>query len=142
VGLEGCGTDEPGQQGEAGDPPDPPATLNPMSPDLIAVEAMESLDRLIVESAVHPLVIFKHSRSCGVSAEALDQLREHLSIASPGTRYAIITVQTHRDLSNAVSARLGIRHETPQAILIRHGRAVWTASHWRVNAAALQRAVG
>jgi bacillithiol system protein YtxJ len=113
-----------------------------MSPDLIPVEAMESLDRLIRESTVHPLVIFKHSRSCGVSAEALDELREHVRGASSGTRYAMITVQTHRDLSNAVSARLGIRHETPQAILIRDGRAVWTASHWRVNATELQRAVG
>jgi bacillithiol system protein YtxJ len=50
-------------------------------------------------------------------------------------------VQTHRDVSNAVAARLGVRHETPQAILVRGGKAIWSASHFRVNAASLDKAL-
>jgi len=50
-------------------------------------------------------------------------------------------VQTHRDVSNAVSARLGVRHETPQALLVRGGQVVWSASHFRVNAEELGKAV-
>jgi bacillithiol system protein YtxJ len=53
----------------------------------------------------------------------------------------MVTVQTHRDVSNAVSARLGVRHETPQALLVRDGRVVWAASHFRVTADAVQRAL-
>jgi bacillithiol system protein YtxJ len=92
------------------------------------------------------LLVFKHSFSCGTSAEALDELVEHLnddlvSSGGPDTRYAIVTVQTHREVSNAVAARLGVRHETPQALLIRNGRVVWAASHFRVTAEAVKKAL-
>jgi thioredoxin 1 len=53
----------------------------------------------------------------------------------------MVTVQTHRAISNAVALRLGVRHETPQALLIRDGRVVWSASHFRVTAAAVEDAI-
>jgi bacillithiol system protein YtxJ len=59
----------------------------------------------------------------------------------PDPLYAIVTVQTHRAISNAVSAKLGVRHETPQALLIRDGRVIWSASHFRVTAEAMKKAL-
>ena len=112
-----------------------------MHPNLTPVQRLDELEQLIAESEKRPLLLFKHSYSCGISAEALDELVEHLSAPTPDVRYAIVTVQTHRDISNAVAARLGIRHETPQAILVRGGKAIWTASHFRVNAASLNEAL-
>jgi bacillithiol system protein YtxJ len=113
-----------------------------MPPDLKALRHLSDLDRLLDDSARRPVLLFKHSYSCGTSAEALDQLLEHLEVARhPETDYAVVTVQTHRDVSNAVSARLGVRHETPQALLIRDGRVVWSASHFRVTADAMAKAI-
>jgi bacillithiol system protein YtxJ len=113
-----------------------------MRSDLKALRQMSDLDRLLDESAHRPVLLFKHSYSCGTSAEALDQLIEHLDEARrPDADYAVVTVQTHRDVSNAVSARLGVRHETPQALLIRDGRVVWSASHFRVTADAVSKAI-
>ena len=37
--------------------------------------------------------------------------------------------------------KLGVRHETPQALLIRDGRVVWSASHFRVTADAVVDAI-
>jgi bacillithiol system protein YtxJ len=108
---------------------------------LTMLDSLDRLEELLAESADRPLLLFKHSTRCGVSAEAMDELQVHLESAGPSVRYAVLTVQTHRALSDAVSARLGIRHETPQVILIRDSRAVWSASHFRVNAAALDRAI-
>ncbi len=115
-------------------------------PDLIHVDTLNALDRLLTESHVRPLLLFKHSYTCGISAEALDELVDHLNadvVAAGMTepQYAMVTVQTHRDVSNAVSARLGVRHETPQALLVRDGRVVWSASHFRVTADAMQQAL-
>jgi len=117
-----------------------------MHPDLTQLQHIEQLDHLLSESHTRPLLLFKHSFSCGVSAEALDELIDHLNadivaagVADP--RYAIVTVQTHRDVSNAVSTKLGVRHETPQALLIRDGRVIWSASHFRVTAEAMKRAL-
>ena len=117
-----------------------------MHPDLTQLQHIEQLDLLLSESHTRPLLLFKHSFSCGVSAEALDELIDHLNadiVAAgvPDPRYAIVTVQTHRDVSNAVSTKLGVRHETPQALLIRDGRVIWSASHFRVTAEAMKKAL-
>ena len=53
----------------------------------------------------------------------------------------MITVQTHRPVSDAAAQRLGLRHETPQAILLRDGKAVWNASHFRITATKLTEAL-
>ena len=110
-----------------------------MHPDLTPLHGIEQLDRVLAESGDRPLLLFKHSYSCGVSAEALDELLAHLADGARGASYAMVTVQTHREVSNAIAKRLGVRHETPQALLVRNGEVVWTASHFRVNAAELEK---
>ena len=112
-----------------------------MHPDLTHLEHVEELDRLLSESHTRPLLVFKHSYTCGISAEALDELITHLGEENATVQYAMVTVQTHREVSNAVSTKLGIRHETPQALLVRHGRVIWSASHFRVNADSLSKAL-
>jgi bacillithiol system protein YtxJ len=110
-------------------------------PDLTQLQRIDQLDGILAESTERPVLLFKHSYSCGTSAEALDELLAHLSDGADGAHYAMVTVQTHRDVSNAVAARLGVRHETPQALLVRDGRVVWSASHFRVTADAVARAI-
>ena len=112
-----------------------------MHPNLTTLSAVAQLEQLLAASSDKPVLLFKHSYSCGVSAEALDELIAHLEQAAADVTYAMVTVQTHRDVSNAVAKQLGIRHETPQALLIRDGRVVWSASHFRVNAASLDKAL-
>lgn len=101
----------------------------------------DMLEAAIAESLHRPVLLFKHSRTCGVSCEALDELHAHLAEARAGAAYKVITVQSHRGLSDRAAARLGVRHETPQAILLRGGKPVWNASHFRITAAALSRAL-
>lgn len=121
-----------------------------MHPDLTSLEHVDELHRLIDESQSRPVLLFKHSHSCGASLEALDELVAYLNDRGPERsaprdsrrpQYAMVTVQTHRAISNAVAQRLGVRHETPQALLIRDGRVVWSASHFRVTAAAVEDAI-
>ncbi len=91
------------------------------------------LEAAIAESCERPVLLFKHSRTCGISCEALDELRAHVEDGVLRAAYKMITVQSHRSLAAEVAARLGVRHETPQAILLRDGRAVWNASHFRIT---------
>ena len=102
---------------------------------------MDELDRALASSDERPLLLFKHSFTCGISAEALDELVAHLNTRQIDASYAMVTVQTHREVSNAVARKLGVRHETPQALLIREGRVVWSASHFRVTAKAVDAAL-
>jgi bacillithiol system protein YtxJ len=103
---------------------------------------VQSLDAAIAESRERPVLLFKHSRYCGVSCEALDELTSHIEARHTGdVVYKMITVQTHRPVSDAVAQRLGLRHETPQAILLRDGQVVWNASHFRITATQLNDAI-
>jgi len=103
---------------------------------------VESLDAAIAESRERPVLLFKHSRHCGTSLEALDELQTHIETVRPGSAaYKMITVQTHRPVCEAVSNRFGIRHETPQAILLRDGKVIWNASHFRITATQLNDAL-
>lgn len=102
---------------------------------------IDELEAAIAESLHRPVLVFKHSRTCGVSCEALDELHAHVERSDIRVAYKLITVQSHRRLSDEAAARLGIRHETPQAILLRDGRPVWNASHFRITATNLDSAI-
>src|SRR3954466_6883192 len=109
---------------------------------LMPLVDVPSVEAAIAESRERPVLLFKHSRYCGVSCEALDELQSHIDAqATPTAAYKMVTVQTHRPVSDAVALRLGIRHETPQAILLRNGKAVWNASHFRITARQLDQIV-
>jgi monothiol bacilliredoxin len=119
-----------------------------MHPDLTPLEHLDELHRLLAESESRPVLLFKHSYTCGVSMEALEEIVAHLNERGPSgaaaprpPQYAMVTVQTHRAVSNAIAQKLGIRHETPQALLVKDGRVVWSASHFRVTAAAVEDAL-
>ena len=106
---------------------------------LTHLSTLAELEAAIAESCERPVLLFKHSRTCGISCEALDELQAHVD-RTPGTAaYKLITVQSHPGLSDAAAARFGIRHETPQAILLRDGRPVWNASHFRITASNLDK---
>lgn len=112
-----------------------------MERDLTRIDGLAELERALAESHDRPLLIFKHSRTCGVSAEALEELQSHIQDEALGVQYALVTVQTHREVSNAIASQLGVRHETPQAILVRSGQVIWSASHFRVTASELRKAL-
>jgi bacillithiol system protein YtxJ len=100
---------------------------------------LDMLEAAIAESRERPVLLFKHSRTCGISCEALDELRAHLERGRTCATYKLITVQIHRRVSDEAAARLGVRHETPQAILLRDGKPIWNASHFRITADELER---
>jgi bacillithiol system protein YtxJ len=108
-------------------------------PNLKLLPDTAALEAAIAESRERPVLIFKHSRTCGVSCEAYDELHAHLADATVEASYNVITVQSHRGVSDEAAARLGIRHETPQVILLRDGVPVWNASHFRITADELTR---
>lgn len=91
------------------------------------LDSIEKLDDLFARSHNAPVLIFKHSSSCGVSAGIQRQMKEL------DAEINIVVVQTARDISNEIAERTGIRHETPQAIILRNGEAVHYASHYSIN---------
>lgn len=85
-------------------------------------------------------VIYKHSSACSISAIVRERAWESFLAAQPDVPVYEVLVIEHRDASHRVAERLDVRHESPQAIVVRNGRAIWDASHLRITAEALARA--
>jgi bacillithiol system protein YtxJ len=108
-----------------------------MSQTLKELKSVEDLNRALDESSAHPVLLFKHSTTCPISARAYREVQAHLEEAGSQVSYHLITVQTARSVSNEAAARLGVEHHSPQAILVRDGREVWNASHFDITASSL-----
>jgi len=54
---------------------------------------------------------------------------------------AWVRVIEERPVSLAFAERVGCRHASPQAVLVKDGRAVWSDSHWNITVEALTKAV-
>jgi len=101
--------------------------------------SLDDLDDMLAASATAAVVLLKHSAACPVSAIArghFDRLSEDDEVQP-----FLVVVQRARDVSNAVADKLAVRHETPQAIVIRDGKAVYVANHYRVSADDLKKHV-
>ena len=95
----------------------------------------KALDQLLKDSDNEPVVLFKHSSTCPISAAAYQEMsRLEKSVA-------LIVVQRARDVSLEIATRTGVEHQSPQAIILRNGKAVWSASHWRITSAAVEQAL-
>jgi len=98
------------------------------------------LEQLLDRSKTDPVLIFKHSTQCAISTQAYEEFTDFAK-GVPGLICGAVLVIENRKLSNAIAERFGIRHESPQALLIKDGRVLWHASHWSISSDSLSEAV-
>lgn len=87
-----------------------------------------------------PRLIFKHSPTCGIS----DMANTEVSLfadAHPDMPVLLVDVLAQRALSRQMAVELDVVHESPQVILVADGVPLWNASHRRVTAQAIERAI-
>ena len=114
---------------------DEPGTTRLMASHFVKITDTRSLDEIAARSKEQPVVLFKHSLTCPISAAAYDEMS-----AFDG-EVNLIEVQRNRELSREIENRLGVVHESPQIIVLWRGQVVWNASHFRITAAAVAQAL-
>lgn len=89
------------------------------------------LNECIQQSNEKAIVIFKHSTACPISAVA--KSRFELAHQNGDTEdqivFVLLDLLAHRALSNKIAADFGVHHESPQLLLIHHGKCLYHASH-------------
>ncbi|MBS2970050.1 bacillithiol system redox-active protein YtxJ [Metabacillus sp. KIGAM252] len=81
----------------------------------------------------------KHSLTCPISKEAFRQFSQYDS-SQDELKTFYLHVQESRELSAYIADKLGVKHESPQALLIDNGSVIWNASHWNITADSLGKA--
>lgn len=82
----------------------------------------------MVRSQERSQLIYKHSASCGISSMVLKMFNASLD-PQWGCDLYFLTIQANRALSHEVEAKFGIRHESPQLLIVKKGEIAFHASH-------------
>lgn len=105
------------------------------------IDTPTALDAAFDASHHQPVLLFKHSLICPISTAAWLRFENYARLHPSDARYLLVEIQNARPLSNEIAARTGVRHESPQALLLRGGTVVWHASHGGITEAALDQAL-
>ena len=97
------------------------------------LENSTALETLWDRSHHRPTFLLKHSLICGTSFAALEQYQAFAAEVGDSAVFAILEIQPHRDLSRQVAKRSGVRHQSPQVLLVNKGEVSWSASHWSIE---------
>ena len=113
-----------------------------MSERVVNLTTSKELDQAVAQSFDRPVLIYKHSSMCSVSSGAhqvIHQLADTENL--PGNLFFTqVGVIENRDVSDEVESRFGIRHESPQVLLLTDGQVTWNTSHFNITAEAIKAA--
>src|SRR3569833_1614360 len=106
-----------------------------MEANFSPVSDAAALEELFARSHEEPVLLFKHSNACPISARAYSQM------TAVKTPVSIVVVQKSRDISREVEQQTDVRHETPQAHDHRNGHDDRNASHFDITSDVVDQAV-
>lgn len=98
----------------------------------------DDLQSALQQSDEEPVVFYKHSSTCPISAQAQSEMKS--LVGADGPPIYQVVVQEARDVSDRIAEHFSIRHETPQAIVVHDGEPLFNASHGDVTAAKVRQA--
>ncbi len=102
--------------------------------------SLQQFDEILQTSQQRPILLFKHSTACSASSRSWRNFQRFAeSEARP--EYWRVRVLENRALSLHVARQTHVQHESPQVLLLHHGKVVWHDSHEGITAAALRQAV-
>lgn len=102
---------------------------------------MDQLDKAIEESYNEPVVLFKHSVTCGISAAAKHRLEKEFDQIDSLVHFYYLDLLKYRPISNEIAKRLNVIHQSPQTIVLKDGKVIHSASHSAIHASKIAGAI-
>jgi bacillithiol system protein YtxJ len=94
----------------------------------------EQLTDIVRESHEQPVLIFKHSTSCSISAAAKSKIeRQWADAGLENAKIYYLDLLRYRPISAHIAEQFGVRHESPQLLLIQAGECRYDASHMGIR---------
>ena len=103
----------------------------------IQLTNLAQLNELAETSLDKAVILFKHSTRCSVSRMALKQFENEFNCEPHLLDAYFLDLIAYRDISNEITTRFAVVHQSPQLLLIKNRIAVYTVSHSDIDAAAL-----
>lgn len=94
---------------------------------------VDQLDSIVQESNSQPVLVFKHSTRCSISATALNRIERSWDEKAENISAYYLDLISYRDISNTIASKFGVIHQSPQAILLKDGKVVYDGSHFDIS---------
>lgn len=108
----------------------------------IPLDRAEQLQHIAQRSNQIPCIIFKHSTSCSISSLARHRLENYWDLEEDQAEFYLLDLLRHRDISNGIAEHYGVRHESPQILIIRDGHCISHSSHLDITAGGIKAHLG
>ena len=83
-------------------------------------------------SAPGRTIVYKHSPICSLCTWSIEEVADFAESADVTVQQ--VDVLRQRSLSQGIEAHFGVRHESPQVLIIDDGRVTWHGSHRALRA--------
>lgn len=101
----------------------------------VGLKNKEQLKMLKEVSHQKVQMIFKHSTQCSISAAAYQEMEKM------DTTAWYLDILQYRPISNQIAEDFGVKHESPQVLLVKNGTVVFHESHRKITQEAISNAL-
>ncbi len=113
-----------------------------MSTPWLPLTESEQITDLAQASHEQSVIIFKHSTTCSISIAAKSKIeRQWADSGLANVPIYYLDLLRFRPLSAQIAEQFGIRHESPQLLLIKNGECRYDASHMGIRLSEVKAAV-
>ncbi len=97
------------------------------------------LATIISQSNEKPILIFKHSTRCGISRMALKSFEREFNLTEADVDLYFLDLLNFKALSNEISVKLCIQHQSPQILVVKNEQVIYSDSHYSISADAVKK---
>ena len=92
------------------------------------------IEEIRQKSFQHPVLVFKHSTTCSISAASLGRMeRSWDNEKAKNIEPFFLDLLRYRSISNKIAHDFDIEHQSPQVLLIQNGECTYDASHFDIR---------
>ncbi|MFA5298209.1 MAG: bacillithiol system redox-active protein YtxJ [Lutibacter sp.] len=99
----------------------------------ISLTNSNQLEELIKSSVFKPVLIFKHSTRCGISRMVLKSFEREFNLNENEIDLYFLDLLNYRSLSQEISLKFNVAHQSPQVLVIKNGAVIYHDSHNAIN---------
>ena len=98
---------------------------------------LEEINQRSFDPSVKGILIFKHSTRCATSSMALNRLERNWNLSADLFPNYFLDLIRYQSISAKIAQVYNVTHESPQVLVIKNGKCIYTVSHSGINFAEL-----
>lgn len=97
------------------------------------IKSEADIATIVEASNTKPQIIFKDSRTCGISAFAKERLQKGNEAMTSKADFNYLDLLALRSVSSFIASELNVIHQSPQIIVLKGGEVVHSVTHHSID---------